>query len=66
MVKRKSLDSPWFCSWFCGFAVLRFRKLSGKVVEHEHKTRHSSKNEGCKNINEQIQFEIGLLKLKYS
>ena len=62
MVKRRTLDSPWECSWECGFKDYDIEK----VIEHEHKTRHSSKNEGCKNINEQIQFEIGLLKLKYS
>jgi hypothetical protein len=36
MVKRKSLDAPWCCSWDCGFESWDIRK----VVEHENKTRH--------------------------
>jgi hypothetical protein len=35
MVKRRSLDAPYECSW-CGFADWDI----DKVVEHEKKTKH--------------------------
>jgi hypothetical protein len=36
MVKRKSIDCPWCCSWDCGFKSWDIIE----VVKHENNTRH--------------------------